>query len=212
MSDEFYLDERPGNSGGGGGGGGSTGGWGGGWGGDDPGPEPEQKPEWEVELCNQPYLKRNPDGWLLTDGAMPELLTGSLICTWPPPLIVWIDGDSGHEHTRCLLVRCSGGRGFEFDTSPGLTEEQKASGMAAWGKFDWIRPGTFQIQAKWQAGHWDHAKIHSARFAAFGVDSGWSVLPLQKWVTVLTIKVTENDKITVNNIRGRLDGNEKYLE
>ncbi|MEI3038452.1 MAG: hypothetical protein V8T90_05205 [Victivallales bacterium] len=215
MDEEFFLNEHPDApkepewkevSGGGGGAH---------WvewatpGGEPPVPDP---PEWGSEEEYLPFLKRSPDGWLLTDGVSPELLTGSQICQWPPHLIAWISGDGKREHTRCLLVRTSDGRRLDLDRSPQLAATQRERGITCIGNLDWIHPGKFEIQAKWQAGHYDHAKINSARFAAFGVDAGFRVLPLKTWVTVLAVKVTEDYEIYVDNIRGTLGGNNQFWE
>lgn len=231
MENEFFFDEHPPDSGWsppgsgdepdgwggyswgllGGGTGGGSGGGGGSWAEVEQGEEPEEeKPEWaedeKTELFNRPFLKTCPDGSLLTDGVFPELLTGSLICVWPPQLLIWLSGEVANSHARCLIVRCS--RKIELkQTNP---EEEGTPHFR--GFFDWIAPGEFELSAKWQAGHFDHAKINSARFAAFGVDLGYRVLPLQNFVRVMTVTVTENYEIYVNDIRGTLDGNKKFLE
>lgn len=229
MSDEFFFDEHPPDSGwtppggeeseesGGcswgswtdGDGGGGGGGGGGNWGAETPETDPEEEmPEWaeETELFNRPFLKTCPDGSLLTDGVSPELLTGSLICVWPPQLLIWLSGEEANSHARCLIVRCS--RTLELNSG----NNTENGGPAFSGFFDWINPGKFELSAKWQAGHYDYSKINSARFAAFGVDLGYRVLPLQNFVRVMTVTVTENYEIYVNDIRGTLDGNKKFLE
>ena len=35
---------------------------------------------------------------------------------------------------------------------------------------------------------------------------------MKKYITVFTIKITENYEIYVNSLRGSLDGNKKFLE
>lgn len=209
MNDEFFWDEHPPDYGwvppvrppGGGGGGDVT------WVIVEPEPEPEpESPEWDTEPAgaNLPLLKTCPDGSLLTDGVSPELLTGSLICDWPPQLLIWLYGKDAKKHARCLIVRCS----RTLTLSSG---KAKNGGAALAGNFDWIQPGTFELSAKWQAGHYDYAEINTARFAAFGVDLGYRVLPLGDYVKVMTVHITDNYEIYVNDIRGALDGNNIFL-
>lgn len=93
-----------------------------------------------------------------------------------------------------------------------LSKQQIESGMVNQGWFNWLRPGFIKIMAKWQAGHWDHAQIHSVRFAVFGVDTGWIVLSLRHYIPVITIQLKEAGEIYVNAIRGNIYGNQKYLE
>ena len=223
MSNEFYRNERPGEAGddGGGNGGGGSG-WGGGSGGggvninqaswsEDSSPGNDEEQSFWSDL-NVSLLKVCTDGFLLTDGVTPELLTGSAMCHWPPAVIGWISGDKDHKHHDCLLLVADKVDAFQLKINPRITEQQLAGGMCMHGFLRWLKPGIITFSAKWQAGHYDHGKISMARFAVFGVDLGYRVLALKKYITVFTIKITGNYEIYVNNLRGSLDGNKKFLE
>lgn len=232
MSDEYYKDERPddgsgggggGEGPGGGGGGGSGGSWGGGgnsgggggggtkpeWGGDDPDkPDDEpDEPEWghNVVGLNLPYLKTSKSGYLLSD-KNGFLLTGSFQCTLPPPLIVEVgDGEEARKHLDCVLCGLTDSRrSFRID--------KNISVNALYGYFSWARPGKFGIMMKWQSGHYDYAKLNKVRIAVYGVDLGWTIIPLTAWKSVVQIEITTDYKVYVNNIRGRLDGNSIFMD
>lgn len=226
MGSEFYRNEHPNAPGAGSGSGGGTGYWGvGGSGGgssttsgsrpywntpDVPGDAEQDQGYWS-EL-NAPLLRQCPDGFLLTDGARPELLTGTSACQWSPGILCWTSGDKEFQHTDCLLISSDAKNAFSWDINPDISEKLRSSGLCAWGYLSWMRPGIITFSAKWQAGHYDHSRISQARFAVFGVDCGWRVLALKKYTRVFTIQITENYEIYVNNIRGSLDGNKKFLE
>lgn len=232
MVDEYYVDEHPhdgtGGGGGGSGGGGGIGFWGGGGGGaGGSGGTGESggsngcfwgvsEPDIDsIHGWSDPgfeYLKLSGDGCLLTDGESCELLTGSFMCSWPPSIICWIRNDEEHEHTRCMLLKSDAVDTFVWNINPDLTDQQKESGMCAHGFLNWLHPGVIKFQAKWQAGHYDHGKISSVRFAVFGFDTGFRVLALKRYIPVFTIRITENYEIYVNDIRCTLGGNGKYLE
>lgn len=225
MINEFYRNERPGETGGGSGGGGGGGFWGGGGGGGGGGSGSIHQDSWSEDSSsssgeeqsswsdlNSPLLKVCPDGFLLTDGVAPELLTGSAMCHWPPAVIGWISGDKDHKHYDCLLLVADKVDAFQLKSNPQITEQQLAGGMCMYGFLKWFKPGVITFSAKWQAGHYDHGKISRARFAVFGVDLGYRVLALKKYITVFTIKITENYEIYVNSLRGSFDGNKKFLE
>ena len=224
MKNEFYRNERPDAPETGGGGSGGSGGYWGSGGGGSGSSGGGSRPYWNTPVLpddaeqdqgywsdlNAPLLRQCPDGFLLTDGIGPELLTGSSVCLWPPGILCWISGDKEFQHTDCLLIASDQENAFSWDID--ISEKQRSSGLCAWGYLSWLRPGTITFSAKWQAGHYDHSKISRARFAVFGVDLGYRVLALKKYITVFTIKITENYEIYVNNIRGSLNGNGKFLE
>lgn len=196
---DFYKNERPQDEkpiesspswnhfGGGGGGGGGGAIW----------ARDLEDDETSWQALNLPFLKRSPSGFLLTDGQRPELLTGSMQCTWPPDLMVW----SNEQHAKCLLMQCPELKLLmNFDQSP------------PWRiNFNWQPGGNYTIQAKWQSGHYDYNKIHQARFAAFGYERNLKI-PLSSWLTVFLIRITADGKIFVNGIRCQLDGNKKFME
>ena len=223
MANEFYYDEHPnkpgssdsgasGGSWGGGGGGGSGGGapaygWGGGRA---EAADTVNKTNWSD--LNAPLLKVCSNGFLLNDGITQELLIGTLTCTWAPAIICWINGDKEHQHTRCLLISTDAEKAFYINESPNLNEQQRISGMCIHGYLTWLKPGKISFFAKWQAGHYAHSQMSKVRFAVFGIDTGYRVLALKKNIPVFTIQITENYEIYVNNIRGSLTGNKKFLE
>lgn len=226
-NNEFYRNEYPAESGSGSGSGGGGGFWGGGGGGGGSGgeggtigqawwSEDSSFEDDESQGCwsdlNALLLKVCPDGFLLTDGVAPELLTGTAMCHWSPAVIGWISGDKDHKHHDCLLLRADPVEAFQMIANPRITEQQLAGGICMHGFLSWLKPGVITFSAKWQSGHYDHRKISKVRFAVFGVDLGYRVLALKKYITVFTIKVTEEYEIYVNNIRGELNGNGKFLE
>lgn len=226
MGSEFYRDERPQGPGSGDGDGSGIGGvWGGGGGGGGGGgngqaywgegdtDKPTLLPEHGIwSELDAPVLRVCPDGFLLTDGALPRLLTGIAMCQWPPSILCWIGGDKKSLHTDCMLITADKSNAFSWEINIDVSEKQRESGLCACGYLDWLRPGIITFSAKWQAGHYDHGEISRVRFAVFGVDLGYRVLALKKYITVFTIKITENYEIYVNNLRGSLNGNGRFLE
>lgn len=160
---------------------------------------------------NQQFLKVV-DGFLVNDGKSSELLSGSWNCRWPPPVIGWISGDNEHIHTDCLLIKTDVEKAFVQLPNPPLSETQWKSGMCIWGYLPRLKPGTINFSGKWQSGHFDHAKILRVRFAVLGVDLSYKALPLQSFVPLFTITVSDDYNIYVNNIRGSFSGNGKFLE
>lgn len=185
-----------GGSGSGGGGGGSGGGGSGstaGWGEND---NAETLPQWGGP--NLPFLKIGDSGELLSDHISKYLLIGSASCAVSPHLIMLLNGNSGASHRQCVLWRCSNNR------------VQFSNNTNAW--FEHLRPGEYLFEAKFQAGHWNHAETSGARFIVFGVDIGFLVLPLRvgQYREIFTLKITENFTIYVNSICGTVHGNEKF--
>jgi|GEM_PF-2164556 len=227
---EPYWDERPGEGGtgggaggggwggggGGGGGGGTGGGSGGGWGygwGDKPGTKPG--PEWGGDKpFNFPYLKRSSltgGGYLLL-GPDGRLLTGHLSCKIPPAAAIYVSGDEDHAHARCILCRLSDPlRTCTLKTGEG-TEAARKAGLAATAYWSWAKPGRFTLSVKWQAGHWDHAKINRMGFVVYGIGLGWRTMALKSWLVVATIDITDTFEVYVNGIKGKLRGNAPLME
>lgn len=197
--DENQIDAEPSWEPGGGGGGGSGGGGGDGGGGSGAiwKEEAAEDDETAWRGIDFPVLKRAPSGYLLTDGLRPELLTGSVRCSWPPHLMVWGD----EQHAGCLLLQCPEGKLLRnFSNAP------------PWSvNINWRPGGIYTIQAKWQSGHYDYREIHRARFAAFGVERSLK-LPLSSWLTVFRIRIEDDGKIFVNGVRCQLGGNQKFME
>lgn len=244
MADEPYWNEHPdpddgggdgsgdggvsgggwGGGGGGGGGGGSGvgGGWGGGggggggggdsgWGWQWSGGDDEDDGDGQDKKFNAPFLKRSYSGYLLRQ--FKRLLTGTLSCELVPPVLIYIENDEDRAHTGCMLIRLVGTRrSFRIDS--GLTEEQFEAGLAAFGYFNWAMTGEFQIQIKWQAGHYSHAVTGKIKLVIYGVDLGWRTAALSTWQTFATIRIVATDdghEVWVNNIRGSINGNADIL-
>lgn len=209
---EFYYDERPG--------GGSSGSWegepqpdpgdwvpptgsgsGGSWGG---GRDPV-KP-----VPGLPRLNRTASGALLAD-ADGRILRCRQSCRAIPALLAFLNReDAGHG--RCILVSSSDPqRPVSVSTWSGTADS--GATVAAVASWPFGGPGSYQIRAKWQRGHYDYNEISRAKFIVYGVSTGWVRLPISGgWTTIATVVVAENFRITVNGSPGSITGNKPYLE
>lgn len=213
MSDYFY-DERPGADHGGddnvswggesGGSSGNSGSWGGGSG---VIIDPSWWWQWSGSDKSAPYLKISPEGHLLTPGT-PYLLKGLGQCNYIPAMLVYLETSDRHKHARCVLCKLSDpGRGFVIRRAP----ENAASAFSVSGYISTADPGTFELQIRWQGGHYDYSKMSRMRFILFGVDMGWRTVPLSGWINFATITITDQHKIYVNGVLGSTPGNTPYL-
>ena len=82
--------------------------------------------------------------------------------------------------------------------------------MKSFARFE-PAPGSYEISARWQAGHYDYAEISAARIMIFGVDLGTVTLPISRRIRIAKIDVLEDLTIYVNDIRGSLGGNLRFL-
>lgn len=217
MNDDFYVDEKHGNTGGAGTGGmgpGSGGGgfWGGGGGGGSPGsdgsggggnPRPswssddpnqpeesESDPEWIPVRRNAPALKLSSDGRLMMNGR--SLLLGTYVCEVPPLIEVSI---ADRTHERCVLIRC--GR-------PVIKKEKKdAADPLRWLLSD-FRTGVFTLEMRWQGGHWDYAALNRMEISVFGISLGNRQIALSSWQKIATVKITGEGLIYINSLLAKL--------
>lgn len=220
MADDFYRDEHPsepGGGGGGGSGGGSGGGWSGGGGGSGgggsggltgdwrPGEDEPWTGRWiweDDDGPSLPYLRLSENGELLYDDDG-YLLIGTERCKMCPAVLMFLDKESV-SHLDCILCRL-GGTTRRFQT--GVFSDL----FLRYGMFSWQIPGKFELQAKWQAGHYDYTKLSEVDLKIYGVSFGPVALPLNAWRRIATIEVTE-DSVYVNGIKGDVNGNSKFLE
>ena len=174
---DYYRNEKPGDGSsgiggyGGGGGGSSWGGSGGGGGGSSWGGSSQQEtviPGW---FYSRILRKNGP--WLLLDG--PELLAGTTPCK-EVPLLVTI---RGANHAECLRLEVPG-RSLEVIRRDDET---------IYARFDFTTPGTVEVYAKWQAGHHDYEKIHSAEFRILGKSYGVKKIPLGEKILVARVEI-----------------------
>lgn len=228
MSEEYYRDEYPdgggpgggetgggdenpdwGESWGGGSGGGGSGGDGGGihgeWGGDPPEGQPDppdDEPEWggdEPEKVNLPLLKVSRSGRLLRRGNY--LLHGSLTCKLKPQILIYLPHESNATHLDCALYRIT-------DPARTIYAETVASSRLKKFYVSWARPGKFELQIKWQRGHYNHAECGQMQLVVFGLNQGWNVMPLSCWKKVAVIEITPDHRVYVNDIRGKINSDE----
>ncbi|MEI3040460.1 MAG: hypothetical protein V8T90_15465 [Victivallales bacterium] len=76
--------------------------------------------------------------------------------------------------------------------------------------FDWTSSGTFEVQARWQSGHYDHRKHGKMRIDTWGESTGMVTFPVTEWKTVALVKIDENG-IWINQIRADLAANFRLL-
>ena len=169
----YYKNEKPGDGSSGIGGGSSH--FGGGawkksgmtepaWSGSPQG----QVPGWYYSTI----LRKN-GPWLLSDGV--NLLSGTTPCK-EVSLLVTIHGEN---HSECLRLEIPG-RSLEV-----LARDKEN----IYARFDFTTAGTVQIYAKWQAGHHDYEKIHSAEFKILGKSYGVKKIPLGKKILVAEVNI-----------------------
>lgn len=196
-------DDGGGGQGGGGQGGGGNADWeyGEGGGGDDDETDWGVNPDHKISL---PYLKISASGFLLAD-ADKRMLTGSLQCYLPPPVLIFLGSCVDKKHIDCALCKLS-------DPERPFSLKRDSGKMLVSGTFSWAHSGTFELLAKWQAGHYNHAEISQMRFVVFGIDLGWLTLPLTQWISVARIEIRTDFTVYVNDIKGSLKGNTEYLE
>ena len=130
------------------------------WGGS---PSQKKIPGWYYSRI----LRKN-GPFLLLDGA--ELLAGTTPCK-EVPLLVTIRGEN---HSDCLRLEIPG-------RSLAVLARDKEK---IYARFDFSTPGTVEVFAKWQAGHHDYEKIHSAEFKILGKSYGVKKIPLGKKMLV----------------------------
>ncbi len=219
---EFYRDEHPetenisggwgggssggggGWGGGGGGGGGGGDGNGGGWGGGgnlgfDFSPSPANV-----------ALNLTSGGDLLLDGDGNLVLCGQS-CVTVPALIAYLTGEDCDSHWDCVLCKTTSSiRPAKLKRISGAaSRESQPVLMSYWPLGE---PGSYEIRAKWQEGHYDHREVKSVRFVIYGVSTGWQTLPLSRYQTIATVVVGEDYRITVNGQPAKLTGNRSILE
>ncbi len=214
MAEEYFYNEHPlgdddspsgswqqktdptGDPGGGWGGGGGGGGGGGDWGG-------ILFPATQVP----PALNRTAGGSLLLDGEG-NLVSCAQKCAVIPALIFYLAGKDCAGHGRCVLCKLSD------EARPLRSETYPAAAGRPLGSWIWPlgAPGSYEVYAKWQAGHYDHAEIHDAKFVIYGVSTGWLTLPLNSYRRVAEITVDELYRLTVNGQPASLRGNKSFLE
>ncbi len=159
-------------------------------------------PEWEGGGSDtSPMLRASREGLLLTDPAG-FLLAGEFLCGAPPAVIVSIPSDTQNKHLQCALLKFS-------DES--RRAETVRSGRQLQVYCFWHAPGSFDVLAKWQAGHWNHAEIGAAEFAIYGVTVA-KTLPLTQYVKIASVKIEEDGTVYVNGLKGAIGGNQNRLE
>ena len=170
---EFYRNEKTDPSSGGywgGGSGGGSGGGGGYWGGGtSPGTPsgPEEQPWHLIQGSLQtsfPQIFTNGDGFIQMD-ASGHILAGSSGCM-DLSIYCQIQGTNSSYHVDCILLA------FVIDKS-GSNVDYNA--MLANLR---LPNGAVRIRAKWQAGHYDYASLHTVRFRIAGQVTPWVRLPL----------------------------------
>ena len=225
MTDDYYFEEKPSPQtpeitpeweepdpgGHGGAGWGSGSGWGPGSGGgiswhypDTGGGEPSEPESPEAETVSEPengkILKRSDAGMLLRCSSG-HLLLGDLTCSPSPHFRLWIRGEGCAAHTQCVLWKLSDGRAvFE---AKGPEDEPEEGAVRILEKFIFLQTGRFELQIRWQGGHYDHARVREMRIVLFGLDLGWKVYPLD-WITAADVLITPGGEVYVNGIRGTI--------
>ena len=171
---DYYRNENPGDGSSGIGGGGSSSS-GGSW-----KNRGSDAPEWngsqqETVIPGWFYSRilRKNGPWLMLDGA--ELLAGTTPCK-EVPLLVTIRGEN---HSDCLRLEIPG-------RSLTVLARDKEN---IYARFDFSTPGTVEVYAKWQAGHHDYEKIHSAEFKILGKSYGVKKIPLGKKMLVARVEI-----------------------
>ena len=171
---DYYRNENPGDGSSGIGGGGSSS-LGGSW-----KNRGSDAPEWngsqqETVIPGWYYSRilRKNGPWLMLDGA--ELLAGTTPCK-EVPLLVTIRGEN---HSDCLRLEIPG-------RSLTVLARDKEN---IYARFDFSTPGTVEVYAKWQAGHYDHDRIHSAEFRILGKSYGVKKIPLGKKMLVARVEI-----------------------
>lgn len=76
--------------------------------------------------------------------------------------------------------------------------------------FDWTRRGSFEVQVRWQRGHYDHREHGKMRIDTWGESTGMITVPVTEWKTVATVTIAENG-IWVNRVRADLMANFRLL-
>ena len=217
-----------GGGGGRSGGSGSGGGWDGndwGWGGgssDDSGSGIDWG-WWRNGSGGAPFLRMSERGALRMENG--RLLAGKQSCSFPALLGYfedYPDRDKEAEdykaslldHRDCVLCSLSDSeRQFSFhpklnvpDPEEPLYKNLRFACDIAWN------PGMFSIRVRWQSGHGEYSALNRMRFVVYGVDLGWMQIPVSDWLPVAIVRITNGYQVYVNNLKGRLSGNLKYLE
>lgn len=221
------------SGGGGGGGGGGAGGLGGGawWDGGGSETGGGTGPEWVYDdlsvKSDYTALRISAGGRLMQDDPRGLIHCGRL-CPYIPPLLVYIRGESDEvdvqKHRRCALIRLvyldNCGRYLYDDApvdvsgmGPGDGDNEEKDGIPAYvGGFPLCEPEEkLEVYARWQGGHWKREDVRDMRIFLFGVDIGWSVVPVDNWKRMATITVDETFHIRVNGISAKLGGNKGRL-
>ena len=213
-----------GGSGSGGGGGGGVGGaWWGGTGGSG-----TDAPAWVYQdlsvTADYKSLRISAGGRLMQDDPRGLIYCGQL-CPHIPPLLVYVRGDCEdselQRHHRCVLIRLAYldncGR-YLYEEAPvdvsGIETNASAAAeeIAYIGRFPLCEPEEqLALFARWQGGHYDHRLIREMRIVLFGVDLGWSKVPVDDWRQMAQITVDETFHIRVNGISAKLGGNKAKL-
>ena len=147
-----------------------------------------------------PFLRLDGQGLLRLDPGG-RILRGTRSCFVASSLIVYLAKEA-RTHSRCVLCKSS---------APERMITLKSASDFLYEDFE-PRPGKFELHMRWQGGHYDYSKISAVRVMVYGVDLGWVTLPLSRWMRVATIDVKDDYTIYVNNIKGSISGNLKYLK
>ncbi len=189
---EFYRNEIPTGSGSTGGwsssipSGGLTGGWGGG---DSPVVEPDD-PEATVEKwyliygtleAEYPQIVTNGDGFIQLDqdGAILTATSGCIDLR----IYCQIQGTSSRYHVDCILLA------FVVDSTGNSVDHNTA--LQSLG----LPNGGLRLRAKWQAGHYDYASIHTVRFRIAGQITPWIKLSMTDYLDVAKLAVRDGQII-----------------
>ena len=158
------------------------------------------KPEWPDDEHSMPFLRLDGQGLLRLDPGG-RILRGTRSCFVASSLIVYLAKDA-RTHSRCVLCKSS---------APERMITLKSASDFLYEDFE-PRPGRFELHMRWQGGHYDYSEISAVRVMVYGIDLGWITLPLSRWMRVATIDVKDDYTIYVNNIKGSISGNLKYLK
>lgn len=170
-----------------------------------------------------PFLRVSEQGLLRTHGG--KLLIGSISCAVPALLGYFCeyperdpeDEDfqaSRLDHRACVLCELDDpDRAFRLhrsldipDADDPLYENLRFACDAS------FRPGEFRFRVRWQSGHADYDTLNRMRFIVYGVDLGWQQIPVSDWCDAAVVRINERCEPYVNNIRGSIAGNLKFLK
>ena len=191
---EFYRNEVPtgSESGGWGGatGGGFVGSWGGGSGGSGSGATGETPSEdpWylligklesavpKILTNGDDFIQLDPDGAILT--ATSGCIDLKIYCQ--------IQGTSSSYHVDCILLA------FVVDSTGNSVDHNTVLWTLG------LPNGRLRLRAKWQAGHYDYASIHTVRFRIAGQITPWIKLSMTDYLDVAQLAVRDGQIIVTS--------------